>query len=144
MRLFGFVMRKDAREAVLILLYGDNFVDEKTEEELSTFFFERKLTPADSEFALKLYRTIKDNSEFLLSAISDIAKGFKLNRIFLIDKCALLIGLCEISYFEDVPDIVAIDEAVNLSKKFSTEKSSDFVNGILAEYKRRKELATDE
>lgn len=136
-------MRKDAREAVLTLLYGDNFVGKRSDEELSSFFSERKLTPADSEFASRLYRTVNENMEFLLGTIGDIAQGFKLNRIFPVDKCALLIGMCELTYFPDVPAIVAIDEAVNLSRKYSTEKSSDFVNGILAEYKRRRE-STDE
>lgn len=136
-------MRKDAREAVLTLLYGDNFVGKRTDEELSSFFSERKLTPADSDFALRLYRTVNENMEFLLGAIGDIAQGFKLNRIFPVDKCALLIGMCELTYFSDVPAIVAIDEAVNLSRKYSTEKSSDFVNGILAEYKRRRESSAE-
>lgn len=136
-------MRKEAREAVLILLYGDNFVDKRSDEDLSSFFFERKLSPADSEFALRLYRSVNENMGFLLSAIGDIAQGFKLNRIFPVDKCALLIGICELTYFSDIPAIVAIDEAVNLSRKYSTEKSSDFVNGILAEYKRRRESSTE-
>ena len=45
------------------------------------------------------------------------------------------------TYFEDVPKIVAIDEAVNLTKVYSGEKSQSFVNGILAEYKKRQENA---
>ena len=139
MRLFGLIMRKDAREAVLILLYGDLFDAERDNTEIGLFFREKKLNDSDKLFADNLYRSVKEHEEFLLNTISDIAKGFKLNRIFPIDKCALLIGMCELTYFPDVPKIVAIDEAVNLSKKYSTEKSSDFVNGILAEYKKRME-----
>ena len=139
MRLVGLIMRKDAREAVLILLYGDLFDAERDNTEIGLFFREKKLNDSDKLFADNLYRSVKEHEEFLLNAISDIAKGFKLNRIFPIDKCALLIGMCELTYFPDVPKIVAIDEAVNLSKKYSTEKSSDFVNGILAEYKKRME-----
>ena len=139
MRLFGLIMRKDAREAVLILLYGDLFDAERDNTEIGLFFREKKLNDSDKLFADNLYRSVKEHEEFLLNTISDIAKGFNLNRIFPIDKCALLIGMCELTYFPDVPKIVAIDEAVNLSKKYSTEKSSDFVNGILAEYKKRME-----
>lgn len=134
-------MRKDAREAVLILLYGDLFNVDRDENEINTLFYEKKLNNSDKLFANSLYSSVKEHEDLLLSLISNIAKGFKLNRIFAVDKCALLIGMCELTYFNDVPKIVAIDEAVNLSKKYSTEKSSDFVNGILAEYKKRLECA---
>jgi len=143
MRLFGLIMRKDAREAVLILLYGDLFVEQRENVETDKFFTDRKLNDSEKLFAKKLYETINDNKEYLLSIIGDIAQGFNLNRIFPTDKCALLIGMCEMTYFPDVPKIVAIDEAVNLSMKYSTEKSGDFVNGILAEYKKRLESATE-
>lgn len=134
-------MRKDAREAVLILLYGDLFNADRDDSEVNLFFREKKLNDSDKLFANNLYHSVKEHEDLLLGFISDIAKGFKLNRIFAVDKCALLIGMCELTYFPEVPKIVAIDEAVNLSKKYSTEKSSDFVNGILAEYKKRLEQA---
>ena len=139
MRLFGLIMRKDAREAVLILLYGDLFDAERDETEINLLFRDKKLNDSDKIFARNLYSSVKEHEDVLLNAISDIANGFNLNRIFPVDKCALMIGMCELAYSSDVPDIVAIDEAVNLSKKYSTEKSSDFVNGILAEYKKRME-----
>ena len=143
MRLFGLIMRKDAREAVLILLYGDLFVDKRDSAETDKFLAEKKLSDSEKLFAKNLYGTINENKDYLLSIIGEIAQGFNLNRIFPTDKCALLIGMCEMTYFPDVPKIVAIDEAVNLSMKYSTEKSSDFVNGILAEYKKRLESAAE-
>ena len=82
-------------------------------------------------------------SEYLLNIISSLSQGFLLNRIFLTDKCALLIGLCEMAFSADVPKIVAIDEAVNLTKKYSGEKSQAFVNGILAEFKKRQESVVE-
>ena len=130
-------MRKDAREAVLVLLYGDLYIDPREENDVNAFLRERKLGDADMAFARELYAKVKEHEDSLLETIGEIAKGFRLNRIFPVDKCALLIGMCELTYSPDVPSIVAIDEAVNLSRKYSTEKSSDFVNGILAEYKKR-------
>ena len=120
MRLFGLIMRKDAREAVLILLYGDLFVDERDSAETDKFLAEKKLSDSEKLFAKNLYGTINENKDYLLSIIGEIAQGFNLNRIFPTDKCALLIGMCEMTYFPDVPKIVAIDEAVNLSMKYST------------------------
>lgn len=132
-------MRKDAREAVFKILYRDCFCDERDNDFILRVFNEHKLSENDFTFANTLYQTINTHKEQLLDCISNLSQGFLLNRIFLTDKCALLIGLCEMTYFDDVPKIVAIDEAVNLTKKFSGEKSQGFVNGILAEYKKRLE-----
>ena len=132
-------MRKDAREAVFIALYRDCFITDSSSDFFAKVCKERKLNDNDTHFATKLYNVVKDNEQTLLEYISQLSQGFMLNRIFLTDKCALLIGLCEMCYFEDVPKIVAIDEAVNLTKKYSGEKSQSFVNGILAEFKRRQE-----
>ncbi|MBQ7408409.1 MAG: transcription antitermination factor NusB [Clostridia bacterium] len=132
-------MRKDAREAVFVLLYRDCFCNECDEQFVKRIYKEHNLNENDISFANNLYSTVKENEQALLSIISNLSQGFMLNRIFLTDKCALLIGLCEMTYFPDVPKIVAIDEAVSLTKKFSGEKSQGFVNGILAEYKKQQE-----
>lgn len=132
-------MRKEAREAVFALLYRDIFCDEKDDDLKTILYTEHSLSESDREFADRLYNTVNENKEYLLSIIADISKGFTINRIFPTDKCALYIGLCEMTYFDDVPNIVAIDEAVGLTKKYSDEKSPSFVNGILAEYKNRLE-----
>lgn len=132
-------MRRNAREAVLVRLYRDCFFCEQDDKFVARVYSEHKLSDSDKIFADNLYDTIKANEEDLLSHISQLSQGFMLNRIFLTDKCALLIGLCEMTYFDDIPVIVAIDEAVNLTKVYSGEKSQSFVNGILAEYKKRRE-----
>ena len=67
------------------------------------------------------------------TAMSELSVGFSASRIFNADKCAIIIGMAELDKF-DTPFIVAIDEAVGLSSKYSTEKSANFVNGILANY----------
>ena len=130
-------MRRDAREAVFSLLFKDLFNEESDLNFKKKIYSEHKLTESDVEFANLLYDTVKSNYESLLLQIEELSQGFKLNRIFNTDKCALLIGMCEMTYMPEIPKIVAIDEAVALSKKYSTEKSQQFVNGILAEYKKR-------
>ena len=58
-------------------------------------------------------------------------KNWELRRIAVIDKVILRLALAEILYFEDIPPEVSINEAIELAKKYSTEKSSKFINGIL-------------
>ena len=71
--------------------------------------------------------------------IAEISRGYTLDRIYSTDKCALKIAICEMRYFDDVPNIVAINEAMELVRKYSTPESPNFVNGILAEFKKRLE-----
>ncbi len=128
-------MRKDAREAVYKILYAYNFTDEFDADLQDEVFREAALNSADREFALRLLGKIKENYDVFTKSISDLAVNYLLERVYPTDKCALLIGMCEMTYFDDVPNIVAIDEALNLCKKFSTENSLSFVNGIFAKYK---------
>lgn len=127
-------MRKDAREAVFVLLYRDMYSNEIDAELTDKIYKSHKLSKSETQFADSLYATVNEHMDELLGIISDLSVAFKLNRIFPTDKCALLIGLAELKYYPDVPKIVAIDEAVNLAAKYSSEKSHDFVNGILARF----------
>ena len=71
-----------------------------------------------------------------LAEYESIQPKHEAERIFNADKCAIIIGMAELENF-DTPYIVAIDQAVGLSNKYSTEKSANFVNGILASYYNR-------
>ncbi|MBO5713628.1 MAG: transcription antitermination protein NusB, partial [Clostridia bacterium] len=93
----------------------------------------------DVEFAEKLYQAIVDNEEVINNDIAEISRGYSLDRIYSTDKCALKLAICEMRYFNDVPNIVAINEAMELVRKYSTPESPNFVNGILAEFKKRLE-----
>ncbi|MBR2614053.1 MAG: transcription antitermination factor NusB [Clostridia bacterium] len=126
-------MRSVAREEVFKYLYSDLFNEE------SKAFFEAllknsKLDDSDRAFAKKLLETIKDNFDELTCSISNLLQNYKIERVYSLDKCALLIGMAEIKFFDDIPVAVSINEVINLVKVYSTEKSITFVNGVLAEY----------
>ena len=82
-----------------------------------------------------LLKKIDDNIADLDGIITDLADNYKLDRVYPTDRCALYIGLAEMTFSKDVPAVVAIDEAVSLCRKYSTKESLSFVNGILAKYK---------
>ena len=126
-------MRSLARETVFKFIFSQLF--NPCDGELFTLLKrEAKLNANDCDFADNLLKAIDSNVDRYLSNISSLSNRFELNRIFNADKCALLIGMAELENFKDTPVAVIIDEAVTLSGKFSTEKSTDFVNGILSEY----------
>ncbi len=128
-------MRSDARDAVYKILYADLFNDndEVFEKEM---FGESKLSKEDSEFARSLLNVINEHKSEIEEIISSYAKGYKFERLYSTDKCALYIAVAELKYFADVPNVVAIDEALSLVRKYSTDESLNYVNGILASLKK--------
>lgn len=124
-------MRSLARENVFKFIYSRLF-NQKDEGLFDVL--NKELNDEDKTFAKDLLKAIDANYNIYLSEIENLAIGFKLNRILNVDKCALLVGIAEYNTFKSTPIPVIIDEAVKLSAKYSTEKSTDFVNGILGEY----------
>jgi N utilization substance protein B len=90
---------------------------------------EREITYIDN-----LCNAVTNNMSQIDAAIAQYAKGFAFNRIFHADLTALRMAIAELKYTtnSDVPAPVVISEAVNIAKKYGTEKSGGFVNGILA------------
>ena len=131
-------MRRDAREAVYKILYADLFYENDDEFEKETME-ESSLSKDDEEFANALLSAIKEHKSELEEISGKHARGYSFERIFSTDKCALYIAVAEIKYFDDIPTVVSIDEALSLVRKYSTEESLNFVNGILASVKKEQE-----
>lgn len=126
-------MRSVAREVVFKYTFSKLF--NPTDEELfSVLKKDASLNADDSAFADKLLKYSADGTEKYSAVIEESSKQFKLNRIFPADKCILIMGMAEMDNFPETPTIVIIDEVTKLAAKFSTERSPDFVNGIIAEY----------
>ena len=128
-------MRRDSREAVYKILYADLYCDNDADFEAEVMT-EAKLSPEDKKFAEDLLSAVKEHKEEIEQIIADHAHGYKFERIFSTDKCALYIAVAELKYFLDIPPVVSIDEAISLVRKYSTEESMNFVNGILAAVKK--------
>ncbi len=124
-------MRSLAREAVFKYIYSRLF--NQNDEGLFDVLC-KELNEADKDFAKTLLENLDDNSEKYLENIENLAKGYKLNRVYNADKCALMMGMAELDNFSQTDTAVILDEVVNLVAKYSSENSTDFVNGILAEY----------
>jgi len=132
-------MRKNAREVAYKMLYSQLYTD-YNEELFSELSKEENLNESEIDYAKKLLQTVEHNKGELDMIIEDLAHNYRLDRVYPTDRCALYIGLTEIKYFDDDPFIVAIDEAMNLCKKFSTKESLNFVNGIFAEFVKRNKI----
>lgn len=124
-------MRTLAREAVFKYNYSKlfNLDDEGLFDVLIKDFNDE-----DKKFASSLNDAIQNNKEEFLNELDVIVERYKIDRILSSDKCIILLGMAEALIYPDTPKPVIVDEAVKLASKFSTEKSPDFVNGILAKY----------
>jgi transcription antitermination protein NusB len=95
-------------------------------------------TAADTSlrlFAEPLIRGTLEHRDEMDEKIKRYAENWELHRIAVVDRNVLRLAMYEMTYREDIPPVVSINEAVDIAKKFSTEDSGKFVNGILDRYK---------
>lgn len=138
-------MRRDSREAVYKILYAENFNDSARLDDdfVSEVYTELKLSKSDAVFADELLSAINEHKSEIEEIIGKYAKGYSVERLYSTDKCALILAIAEMTYLKNIPQVVTIDEALFLVRKFSTDESLNFVNGILAAYKKDCEKITE-
>lgn len=118
--------RSSAREIAFKSIYSKFFT---TEENIIN---EEDVTQ-NEEFITKILNVYDNNKEEINELISSKLKGYTLNRLFKIDLAILTLAVIELNYIKENPKQVIINEAVELAKKYSTEKSHKFINGVLAD-----------
>ena len=91
----------------------------------------RGVTPAAIERARALVSGVLERRDQIDARIIGAAENWSLDRMAAVDRNALRLGIFELTYGDDVPPKVAIDEAIELAKRYSTEESGAFVNGVL-------------
>ena len=126
--------KREEREHLFKLLFCKDFHDVEELKEQIELYQEQQEIVNESEFApvkAKLEAIVAEEGtiDMILSGVAD---GWRLNRMGKAELTILRIATYEIRYDEDVPDKVAINEAVELAKKYGNDASSGFVNGILA------------
>ena len=126
-------MRSYAREVAFCKIYT-YLISGQFDEDFSAFD-QDKLAEEDLQFATNMTQGVISDKANLDAIVAEYSKSFKLSRIYRVDLAALELALWEMQHL-DTPQPVAINEAVALAKKYSTEKSVSYVNGILAAYVR--------
>lgn len=125
--------RKLAREAAMKLVYQMqiNVIDSK--ETLDNYFenSEEQLDETDKEYITECVKGVEENKKAIDEYIERYSKGWKVNRISMVDLAIMRLSIYEMLKREDVPNAASVNEAIELAKKYSGEKSSVFVNGIL-------------
>ncbi|CUU04163.1 NusB antitermination factor [Candidatus Thermokryptus mobilis] len=113
------------------MLYAYELSGSSPEFILDDLFSEFRSDKESYEFGKSLFLNVIEHSDELDGMIAKKIKNWELDRIALIDRIVLRMGICELRYFPEIPPKVSINEAIELAKKFSTERSGKFVNGVL-------------
>lgn len=135
--------RKVARIASMKLLYQMEINKDFSNEAIDVFFDNNKFTEDEKKYILETIDSVIKNIEEIDDIIEKYSKKWKLNRIAKVDLNILRIAINEIGYRNDIPIQVSINEALEISKKYSTEESSKFINGVLGSYVRAEKIINE-
>jgi len=125
--------RKRSREIAMELLFSMTINKNTLEETFNTFIeeYEMKLEIIDVEYIKSILKKVEDNKEEIDARIEKSLNKWSIDRISKVNLTILRIAIAEMLYFDDIPEKVSINEAIELTKKYSDEKSVAFVNGLL-------------
>jgi transcription antitermination protein NusB len=129
--------RRNAREMALKILFQIDVGKLPPDEVLEIALEQVPLERDEEVYVTGVVGGTLDHLPELDEAIASLASGWSLDRIANVDKNVLRLAMYEISYRDDIPPSVSVNEAVEMAKKYSTEDSGRFVNGILGAYLRR-------
>ncbi|MBM7635344.1 transcription antitermination factor NusB [Streptococcus saliviloxodontae] len=131
--------RRDLRERAFQALFSQEFGLGFLEAAQASYGHDKEVDEDEllevPVFLLTLVKGVQDHQEELDRLISENLKsGWTLERLTVTDKTLLRLGLYEIKFFDETPDRVALNEIIEIAKKYSDETSAKFVNGLLSQF----------
>ena len=126
--------RRELREHIFEILFRVEFMSECDMEEQLELFFEdlAEARPSDVDYIKNKYLAVREKMPMIDILIDEKSTGWKTGRMGKVELTILRLAVYEMLFDEDVPVTVAINEAVEISKKFGGDDTPAFVNGILA------------
>ncbi|EHJ53233.1 transcription antitermination factor NusB [Streptococcus macacae] len=128
--------RRDLRERAFQALFALEFGGDILTAAQFAYFYDKE--EEKKELPLFLLDLMKGVTDYQTELDEDISKhlksGWTVSRLTLIDKTLLHLGLYEIKHHNETPERVALNEIIEISKKYSDETSSKFVNGVLSQF----------
>lgn len=129
--------RRELREMIFKLLFRVEFNSKEELAQQETFFFEdeeNQTEEEDNDQILGKFHKIVEKLDEIDVLLNEKAKGWSTSRMGKVDLTILRLAVFEIKYDEEIPTGVAINEAVELAKKFGQDSSPAFINGVLAKF----------
>jgi N utilization substance protein B len=126
-------VRRRAREIALQVLYQREF--NQAEEALGLFWNNFEALKGAMDFSGRIIRGVEQHREDLDRIIERYSSHWKIGRMAHVDRNILRIAVYELLYCDDIPPKVAINEAIDIGKKYGSEDSGAFINGVLDKVK---------
>ena len=126
--------RRECREHLMVMLFQTEFHTKEELPEQISYYMNDIIAPKKDEVAY-IQDKFQNVLELLVeidSLIESVSEGWKLKRMFKVDLAIMRLAVYEMKYDEEIPVSVAINEAVEIAKKYGQDSSPSFVNGILA------------
>jgi len=123
--------RRKARELALQMLFQRDVAGNEPDDIIETFEDIQRVRPNIREFAVRVFRGTLEKQTEIDKILTDQADNWRLSRMPVVDRNLIRMAIYEMMYLDDTPKLVILDEAIEIAKKFGTEKSSQFINGIL-------------
>ncbi len=131
--------RRRSREYALQLLFQLDLTDSQLDEKLLGEFWEGSSEDAEvRDFTHTIVRGTTENLNTIDKIIKKAADNWAIDRMAVVDRNILRAATYELFYIKDIPSSVTLNEAIEISKKYSTEDSSAFINGILDKIQKSK------
>ena len=123
--------RRSAREAVLQALYAIEVGKETKSKALKDILKRESRNHDAKNFITELFNVSLSNREWCEDLIRSRLNNWEFKRVAVLDRLLLIVAIAEIFFIDTVPPKVSISEAIQIAKRYSTEDSSAFVNGVL-------------
>ncbi len=136
-------VRRGARERALQFLFGLEFTHCPWQEAIGEFWAAHPARPGVKQYARKLIQGVSENREELDAEIARVLEHWSLRRVGRVERNVLRIALFEIWHAEDVPRNVAINEAIEIAKRFGADDAPRFINGVLDRLKESDQRPND-
>jgi transcription antitermination protein NusB len=128
--------RSKARKRALDILYASDMRGESPNDALDRAIADGEAPT--NPYTVTLVRGVIEHQERIDALLAEYSEGWTLARMPAVDRNVLRLGLFELLYADDVPDAVAVSEAMALVRDLSTDESPQFVNGVLGNLMRKK------
>lgn len=131
--------RRRAREYALQILYQIDLTGGTPEQVFEDFWSSQQVRDEVREFAEALVRGTFEARDTLDEVIAGSSEHWRIERMAAVDRNVIRLAAYELLYRSDTPPVVAIDEAIEIAKRFGSEDSGGFINGVLDSVRRRME-----
>jgi N utilization substance protein B len=135
--------RRKARESALQILFQLEFNKPRIEKAVDQFWKEKKASEEIRDYSNWIVKGIVSHQEEIDNLIQSLSNHWRLSRMAHVDRNILRIAVFEFLYEKDIAPAVIITEAIEIAKKYSSDESAAFVNGILDAIKKKLEIGKD-